>query len=77
MLTPEILPSARKHGISDEDMMHAFRNRIRERRLEEKFLVVGPDNCGNLLELIYKVTEESIVIFHAMKVRPKYLRIVK
>jgi hypothetical protein len=77
MLTPEILPSARKHGISDEDMMHAFRNRIQERRLEEKFLVVGPDNSGNLLELIYKVTEESIVIFHAMKVRPKYLRIVK
>ncbi len=77
MLTPEILPSARKHGISDADMMHAFRNRIRERRLEEKFLVVGPDNSGNLLELIYKVTEESIVIFHAMKVRPKYLRIVK
>lgn len=77
MLTPEILPSARKHGISDEDMMHAFRNRIRERRLEEKFLVVGPDKSGNLLELIYKVTEESIVIFHAMKVRPKHLRIVK
>jgi hypothetical protein len=77
MLTPEILPSARKHGISDEDMMHAFRNRIRERQLEEKFLVVGPDNSGNLLELIYKVTEETIVIFHAMKVRPKYLRIVK
>jgi hypothetical protein len=77
MLTPEILPSARKHGISDEDMMHAFRNRIRERRLEEKFLVVGPDNSGNLLELIYKVTEESIVILHAMKVRPKHLRIVK
>jgi hypothetical protein len=77
MLTPEILPSSRKHGISDEDMMHAFRYRIRERRLEEKFFVVGPDNSGNLLELIYKVTEESIVIFHAMKVRPKHLRIVK
>jgi hypothetical protein len=77
MLTPEILPSARKHGISDADMMHAFRNRIRELRLEEKYLVVGPDSNGNLLELIYRLSEESIVIFHAMKVRPKHLRIVK
>lgn len=35
MLIPEILPSARKHGISDKDMMHAFRNAIAVFDLDE------------------------------------------
>jgi hypothetical protein len=77
MLTPEILPSARKHGISDEDMMHAFRNRIRESILDGQILAIGPDQNGNLLELVYKIFNEDLVIFHAMKIRPRHLRIVK
>jgi hypothetical protein len=76
MLTPEILPSARKHGISDEDMMHAFRNRIRESILDGQILAIGPDQNGNLLELVYKIFNEDLVIFHAMKIRPRHLRIV-
>jgi len=76
MLTPEILPSARKHGISDEDMMHAFRNRIRETILDGQIFAIGPDMNGNLLELVYKVADEEVIMFHAMKYRPRHLRIV-
>ena len=77
MLTPEILPSARKHGVSDADMMNVFLNRIRETILDGQIFTIGPDQNGNLLELVYKILNEDFVIFHAMKLRPRHLRIVK
>ena len=43
----EVLPSARKHGIEDADIEHAWRNATRlieyEYDGEERLLAIGPD----------------------------------
>ena len=43
-----ILPSARKHGISDDDMRHAIYNGLED---DELYMLFGPDRAGNLLEV--------------------------
>lgn len=49
---PIIVASARKHGVRDDDMLHAFNNPIRAEDLDEGLtMLVGPDHAGNLLEV--------------------------
>lgn len=71
----EIKQSARKHGIADADMLHAFRNLLRyvlvEYKGELQFLAIGPDRSGALLELVIP-TDEPERIIHADKLRPKF-----
>lgn len=73
----EIEDSARKHGVEDDDMLHAWRNMIRYEVLEyegdEQMLVIGPDRTGALLELIIP-TDEPQRIIHADELRPKFYR---
>jgi hypothetical protein len=72
---PLIAPSARKHGVSDESIVHAFNNPIRVEDLEEGFVMfVGPDHAGNLVEIGVVSSDEGPVIVHAMPARPKYRR---
>jgi len=41
---PIITPSARRHGVTDESILHAFNNPIRVERHDEGFtMVVGAD----------------------------------
>ena len=57
-------------------MLHAVENSMAVEDLGEdpdRWLVVGPDRAGNLLEVIVLVTEESIeMIIHAMPLRAVY-----
>ena len=47
-----IARSARKHGISDEDMLHALRNPVRAEYVDEGFtMFTGPAQDGTLLEI--------------------------
>jgi hypothetical protein len=52
----EIGNSARKHGIADGEMLHAFNHHIRY--VEQDYdgepwvLLIGPDSTGRLLELV-------------------------
>jgi transposase-like protein len=73
----EIRDSARKHGIADADMLHAWRNQLRYELLEYngdlQLLVIGPDSSGALLELIVP-TDEPQRIIHADKLRPKFYK---
>jgi hypothetical protein len=72
---PLIAPSARKHGVSEESIVHAFNNPIRVEDLEEGFVMfVGPDHAGNLVEIGVVDSDEGPVIVHAMPARPKYRR---
>jgi hypothetical protein len=52
----EVWESARKHGIADADMLHAWRNQLRYVELEYngvlQLLVLGPSRTGALLELV-------------------------
>ena len=46
-----ILASARKHGISDDDMLHAYRNPIRVFDIDDLTMLIGPDASARLLEI--------------------------
>lgn len=78
MMTPEpvIAPSARKHGIEDEDMLHAYRNAADAWNLDEGLvMLVGSDRKGVLVEIgLVRSDDGTPVIVHAMKARPKFLR---
>jgi uncharacterized DUF497 family protein len=65
----EIRQSARKHGISDRSIIHAWENALRtveyEYAGEERLLVIGADESGNLLELVAFPADEPTRIIHA------------
>jgi hypothetical protein len=48
----EIADGARKHGVRDEDMLHAIRNPVRVVPGEGRDLVIGADTSGHLLEVV-------------------------
>ena len=75
MTLPRIVDSARKHGVSDETILHAFNNPILVEDLDERMtMFVGPDHAGNLYEIGVVSTDEGPIVVHAMKARPKYPR---
>lgn len=73
----QIEPSAHRHNISEEDMLHAVRYAVR--RIEQEYdgevrlLVIGPDRTGDLLEIVV-VTDEPARIIHADVLRPKFYK---
>ena len=72
---PFIAPSARRHGVDDETILHAFNNPIRVEDLDEELtMLVGPDAAGNLYEIGVVASTNGPVVVHAMPARPKYLR---
>lgn len=75
MNQPRIVESARKHGVSDETILHAFNNPILAEDFDEGMtMFIGPDRAGNLYEIGVVSTDEGPIVVHAMKARPKYLR---
>lgn len=71
----EIHPSARKHGISDEDIEHAFRNAMGISDQEDDLrLYLGPARNGELIEVVIVQTSSAELVIHAMKMREKYRR---
>ena len=72
----EIAGSARRHGISDEDMLHAARNAFAEVPTGQPDLIflIGADTTGRFLEVIVVDPEEDPVIIHTDVLRPKFYR---
>jgi hypothetical protein len=69
-----IAPSARRHGIDDQDMLHAFRNPIRVDHLDDDLtMFTGPARDGTLLEVGVAYSQDPPVIVHAMRARRKFL----
>ena len=72
----EVADSARKHRISDASIVHAWENAIKlaefEYEGEERLFVIGPDESGNLLELVAVPVAEPTRIIHADRLRPKF-----
>jgi hypothetical protein len=69
-----IAPSARRHGIDDEAMLHAFRNPIRVHHLEDDLIMfTGPARDGTLLEVGVADSPDGPVIVHVVRARPKFL----
>ena len=72
---PIIAPSAFKHGLSREDILHAYRNPIRVWDLGDGFtMMVGPNRAALILEVGYVEGDVAIVIVHAMVAREKFMR---
>lgn len=74
----EIHHSARKHGIDDADITHAYAHCIVVVALDPdadppKLLFIGADRAGNLLELVALELEDDLVLMiHAMLLRPTF-----
>ncbi len=73
VVDPVILASARKHQISDDDMLHAYRNPIRVFDLDELAMLIGPDTAARFLEIGVSEAEGIEFIVHAMSARPRFL----
>jgi hypothetical protein len=71
---PVILDSARKHGLSDDDILHAYRNPIRVFEVDDLTMLIGPDHAARLLEIGVATAEGIEFIVHAMPARDKFLR---
>lgn len=73
-MDPVILESARKHGVRDEDMLHAYRNPVRVFQVDDLVMLIGADQGGRLLEVGVATAEGIEFIVHSMPTRPKFLR---
>jgi hypothetical protein len=74
LVAVRIAESALKHGVVDQDMLHATRNAIRIARHDEFTMLIGPGTEGQLLEVgILDLERDDPVIIHAMSVRPNLL----
>lgn len=75
LVEPLIIASARKHGLTDDDILHAFNHPISYEDLEDGFvMIIGPTRSVQLIELGFIDTDHGPVIVHAMTARRKYLR---
>ncbi|WP_395153086.1 hypothetical protein [Ilumatobacter sp.] len=72
-MDPVILESARKHQVSDDDMLHAYRNPIRVFDLGDLAMLIGPDTAARLLEVGVSEAEGIEFVVHAMPARDKFL----
>ena len=77
----KIHDSARKHGVSDEDILHAIERALATEDVGEepdRWLVIGPDHAANLLEVvIMRTAENEELVIHAMRMRTKYRRLLE
>ena len=73
-MNPVILNSARKHGIEDENMLHAYRNPIRVFDLGDVLMLIGADENGRILEIGIAEGEGIEFVVHAMPARSKFVR---
>jgi hypothetical protein len=70
-----IAESARKHGFTDDDILHALRNPVRSYEPDDEGLtmITGPRPDGILLEVGVIDGDPGPVIVHAMRARAKFL----
>lgn len=78
----EVHRSGNKHGVSDDDVIHAVTHEVVSVDLEPdadppKVLVVGPDRSGNLLEVMVLVLDDDrLLAIHAMRLRRQFYELL-
>lgn len=73
----EIHSSARKHGLSDEDIKHAVSHAMSiDDRDNGTRLYLGSARNADLLEVATVLTDGLEIAIHAMKMRPKFRRLL-
>ena len=71
----DIEASARKHGVTDDDMLHALRNHWHAFETNDSAVTmyIGPAMNAEPLEVGVVDDEEGTAVIHAMPARPKFL----
>ena len=80
VVVAEIRPSARKHGVSDDDIRHAIDSAIAAitRPEQPEFtMLIGPSISARLLEIGVLETDDQDYVIHAMPAREKYLTMIE
>jgi hypothetical protein len=68
-----------RHGVEPEDIQHALRNAMVVEEIAEdpvRYLVLGPDRAGNLLEVVVLDRPNGPAAIHAMAMRTQYRRLL-
>lgn len=73
-MDPVIIASARKHGVPDDDILHAYRQPVRVLQLDDLVMLIGPSQTGPLLEIGVSRADGIDFIIHAMPARAKFTR---
>lgn len=70
--------SALKHDVSREDIMHVLAHKRLEMFYREpsSWLVIGVDRAGRFIEVIYDLEQGNQFVFHAMKLRKAWYRLL-
>ena len=70
-----IAESARRHGVGDEDIRHAYANPIRVFELDEGLtMIIGANRAAIIYEIGVVDGVPAAADAHAMKARDKFLR---
>lgn len=71
----DIEASARKHGVTDDDMLHALRNHWQAFETNDSAVTMymGPATHAEPLEVGVVDDEEGTAVIHAMPARSKFL----
>jgi len=74
----DVHPSARRHGIADEDIQHAAENAMAiEDQDDDTRLYLGPARNAELLEVVAIARADgSELAIHAMPMRAKYQQLL-
>jgi hypothetical protein len=75
----EVLRSALRHGIPGEDILHAINHAVTVDEVGDdpmRWLVLGPDRAGNLLELVVMDRPAGPAVIHAVPMRTQYRRLL-
>jgi hypothetical protein len=71
-------PAAFKHGVTEKDIEAAMATSLFDELIEgydNKYLLIGFDMIGNLIEVMYNLVDENTAnVFHAMRCRNDLLR---
>lgn len=73
---PVVVGSAHRHGVAEDDMLHALRFAIGDVRQDDDMVMfIGPDRSGNLIEVGVVTWHGILAIVHAMSpARDKYVK---
>ena len=72
----DIEASARKHGVADDDMLHALRHHRRAFETDDPdvTMFVGPSSDAQPIEVGVVNDDDGVAIIHAMPARSKFLK---
>jgi hypothetical protein len=76
----DVLRSALRHGIRGEDILHAINHAVTVDEVGDdpvRWLVLGPDRAGNLLEVVVMDRPAGPAVIHAMPMRTQYRRLLQ